>query len=355
MQTDPLSDVLRVLRLSGGMFFRVNLSAPFGISAMGAETMLKTFAPGATHILPFHLITQGPIWIDVHGNDSVLLEKGDIIVMPHGASHSLCDVSGTKPVPVISLKDQVSGCPPTLTSGGNGPESRALCGFFHCNGRLFNPLMESLPEVLVIRQDPNRTPWLVATMERAFSETLAARPGGDALIERLTGLLFLEVVQRYLEHNHTSGWLAGLSDPVVGKALAFIHARPDRDWTVASLARRVGASRSVLAERFSATVGKSPIKYLTAWRMELAAIRLLDTDDVIIDIAEDTGYESEASFNRAFKRYAGQPPGAWRKQQKQGRPTNPGMDIASFSAVFDGAAGALDNVVEDSKKEARGG
>ncbi|MFT7520264.1 MAG: AraC-like DNA-binding protein [Kiritimatiellia bacterium] len=337
MQTDPLSDVLRVLRLSGGMFFRVNLSAPFGISAMGAETMLDTFAPGAAHILPFHLVTQGPIWIDVPGNDSVLLEKGDIIVMPHGASHSLCDVSGTEPVPVISLKDQVSGFPPTLTSGGDGPESRALCGFFHCNGRLFNPLMESLPEVVVIRQDPDRTPWLAATMERAFSETMASRPGGDALIERLTGLLFLEVVQRYLEQNHTSGWLAGLSDPIVSKALGLLHARPERDWTVESLARRVGSSRSVLSERFSATVGKSPIKYLTAWRMELAAIRLLDTDDAIIDIAEDTGYESEASFGRAFKRHSGRPPGTWRKQQKESRPTHQGMDVTSFAAVFSGA------------------
>jgi AraC family transcriptional regulator, alkane utilization regulator len=323
LETDTLSDVLRVLRLSGGMFFRVRLRAPYGITALDTATMLATFAPGAQHILPFHLVTEGPIWFDVEGNDSVLLEKGDIIVLPHGASHVLCDAPGTTPVSVNSLQDDIAGTPPTLTTGGPGPEVRALCGFFHCNGRLFNPLMGSLPQVLVIRHDPGRSPWLVATLERTFNETLASRPGGAVLVERLTGLLFMEVVQRHLEGNAVGGWLAGLSDPVSGKVLGLIHAQPARNWTVDQLARRVGTSRSVLADRFVETVGMSPIKYLTAWRMELASARLLESNDTLLAVAQDVGYESEASFSRAFKRYAGLPPGSWRKNQQLVRPSLP--------------------------------
>ncbi len=337
MQTDTLSDVLRALRLSGGMFFRVRLTAPFGITAMDSQTMLHAFAPGATHILPFHLVTEGPIWIDIPNRDSVLLEKGDIIVLPHGAQHALCDTPGNTPVSVPSIKEKVTGFPPTLVLGGSGHEVRALCGFFHCNGQLFNPLMDALPEVVVIRQDPDRTPWLAATMERAFNETMATRPGGAALVERLTGLLFMEVVQRYIEQHQGGGWLAGLADPIVGKALGLLHGQPAKAWTVDTLARRVGTSRSVLAERFSATVGKSPIKYLTAWRMELAAIRLLESNDTTLDIAEDVGYESEASFSRAFKRHVGQPPGAWRNAQKSKRSPNPDLGLAAFAASFQGS------------------
>lgn len=315
MEVDTLSDVLRVLRLSGGMFFRVHLRAPFAVGALDAETMLAKFAPTAQHMLPFHLVTLGPIWFVVPGSDAVVLEKGDIIVFPHGAAHSLSDKPGTKPVPVTKLMDCVAGYPPTLTHGGEGAEVRALCGFFHCNGRLFNPLMDSLPPVLVIRYDAARTPWLAATLERTFDETLEDRPGGAALVERLTGLLFVEVVQRHLEDTASVGWLAGLSDPVVGKALALMHTNPSRAWTVQMLAHRSGASRSVLADRFAKTVKMSPMKYLTAWRMELAAVQLLESQNSILAVAENAGYESEASFNRAFKRHVCVPPGAWRKAQ----------------------------------------
>jgi AraC-like DNA-binding protein len=298
------------------MFFRLRLRAPYAITALDADTMLQTFAPQADHILPFHLVTEGPIWIDIAGHDSVVLEKGDIIVLPHGAEHVLSHPPGGTPVPVTSLKDMVEGSPPTLVLGGPGPEGRALCGFFHCTGRLFNPLMDALPEVVVIRQDPDRSPWLIATLERTFDETLEGRAGGAALVERLTGLLFMEVVQRYLEENTGGGWLAGLSDPVVGKALQLLHDRPGRSWTVEELGKRVGVSRSVLAERFAEIVGLSPIKYLTAWRMELAAARLLESSDRIAEIAFDVGYESEAAFSRAFKRHVGHPPAQWRKARR---------------------------------------
>lgn len=312
MQTDALSDVLRVLNLSGGMFFRVRLRPPYAIIAKDADAMRQAFAPGAEHMLPFHLVTQGPIYFNVRGVGVERLETGDVIVLPHGAGHALANPPDRQPVPVSEFKDRVSGSPPTLIMEGDGEEARALCGFFHCRGRLFNPLMEALPQVVVIRRDPSRTPWLEATLERTFDETLGNRPGGAAMVERLTGLLFMEVVQRHLEQDDRGGWLGGLADPIIGKTLKLIHDQPARAWTVEELARRSGASRSRLADRFVELVGMSPFKYLTAWRMELAAARLLETDDGMAEIASDVGYESEASFSRAFKRLVGEAPSHWR-------------------------------------------
>jgi AraC-like DNA-binding protein len=316
MNTDALSDVLRVVRLSGGVFFQVRLSAPYAVTAMDSESMLQTFAPGAEQVLPFHLVTQGPIWFAIPGDDPVCLEKGDIILLPHGSEHALSDEPAATPLPFTAVQNHVSGVPPTLRWGGGGPEAGAMCGFFHTRSRLFNPLMESLPRVLVVRQDPDRTPWLAATLRRTFDESVADRPGGAVLIERLTTLLFVEVVQRYLEQSSAVGWLGGLSDPVVGRALQLVHQQPSRGWTVEELSKRAGVSRSILAERFSSTVGISPIRYLTAWRMELAASRLMHSTDGIAEIASDVGYESEASFNRAFKRHVGQPPASWRKARQ---------------------------------------
>ncbi|MQA00151.1 MAG: helix-turn-helix domain-containing protein [Dehalococcoidia bacterium] len=277
--------------------------------------MIEEHAPGVQHMLPFHLVTRGPIWFDVPGFESIRLDDGDVIVLPHGADHSLTDRPGTPGVPVAELRHAVKGYPPTLAWGGQGEPSEALCGFFHCNGRLFNPLLAALPEVLVVRHDPARSPWLTATLERTFDETLEARAGGAALIGRLTELLFLEVVQRYVEDCDGTGWLSALNDPVVGAALDRLHARPDYPWTLDELAREVGASRSTLSDRFTTVVGLSPIRYLIAWRMELAAERLEDTRDRIAEIAAAIGYDSEASFNRAFKRHTGEPPASWRRRQ----------------------------------------
>jgi hypothetical protein len=160
------------------MFFRVQLRPPFAITAMGAERMLETFAPGARHMLPFHLVTRGPIWFDVAGSESVSLDAGDIIVLPHGADHCLTHEPGTPAVPVAEILHEAQGSPPLLEWGGGGEPTGALCGFFHFSGQLFNPLLSALPEVLIVRHDPARSPWLTATLERTFDETLEERPGG---------------------------------------------------------------------------------------------------------------------------------------------------------------------------------
>lgn len=235
------------------------------------------------------------------------------MVLPRGASHGLSDTTEPELRPTPDFLSGTRGRAQTFTwpGTGQGEESIVLCGFFACRARLYSPLLDALPGVIVIRHDPDRTPWLAATLRRTLDETLEDRPGGSALVEQLTSLLFMEVVQRQLESN-PSGWLGALSDPVLSRVLQLIHQQPAETWTVQSLARRAGTSRSVMAERFVDTVGISPIKYLTNWRLELAAARLLDSHDSIAEIAIDIGYASEASFNRAFKRHVGAPPAAWR-------------------------------------------
>ena len=314
MRTDALSDVLRAFHLTGSMFFRVRLRAPYAVGALGVRDMIEQYAPGVAHMLPFHLVTRGPMWFEVDGAEPVLLEEDDIIVLPHGADHSLTDRPGSPAISVRELGFAIDGFPQTLEWGGGGEPAEAMCGFFHCNGRLFNPLLDALPGVVVIRHDSERTPWLAAMLRQAFDETIETRPGGAALIARLTELLFLEVVQQHLTDGGRRGWLGALNDPIAGAALAVLHAQPERTWTLESIAREIGTSRSVLAERFAAAVGLSPIRYLSAWRMELAAQRLEETTDTIGEIAASIGYDSEAAFNRAFKRHTGEPPAAWRRR-----------------------------------------
>lgn len=309
------------------MFFRLNLRAPFSLDTLDNETVRKSFAGGAGRVLPFHMVTQGPIWFEVDGSEPVKLESGDIIVIPHGTHHSVADEPGGEPLSVNELGGGISGFPPTLTWGGSGPESRVLCGFFSCSRRLFNPLMESLPELILVRNDPQRTHWLEATLEKTFDETLRGRPGGSALIEGLTTLLFMEVIQRHLEQSVPDGWLAGLSDPTVGTALQLMHQQPEKAWTVEALARNADASRSFLADRFLRTVGMTPIKYLTRWRLELAAARLLESNDSVVEIASQVGYASETSFSRAFRRYSGQPPVEWRQNPGQEHLPEPALNL----------------------------
>lgn len=310
---DALSDVLRAIRLSGGLFFQVEARAPFGVIAMEHAQLRHTYARGAEHVVPFHLVTHGACWFDGPDGARARMAAGDIVVVPSGATHAFVDAPGRRPTPVPALLHLVTGRPPTLRHGGEGDACGILCGFFRWHGRVFNPLFAALPPWMLIRSDPTRTPWLAATLQRAYREDGEERPGAAALVERLTELLFVEVVQGWLRENEGRGWLSGLRDPLVARALGHMHAEPARDWTVDALARAVGASRTTLAERFRATLDMSVIEYLTRWRMELAADRLLTTDRSVAEVAAEVGYQSEASLNRAFKRHAGQPPASWRR------------------------------------------
>ncbi|MGE3792676.1 MAG: cupin domain-containing protein [Dehalococcoidia bacterium] len=317
IQRDTLSEVLGAIRVAGGLFFRVQLSPPYSVASLGADHVAAKYAPGAVRVLPFHLVTRGPIWFEVDGlSEPFRLEEGDVIVLPRGAEHTLTDRPGTPSVPIAALDDHLDGFPPTLVWGGPGQATEALCGFFQTEGRIFNPLVDALPDVLVVHRGDPGADWLASTLRRTYGELAAGRPGGAALARRLTESLFVEVVQRHLAGAAGAGWFAALADPVAGPVLALIHGQPDRRWSVDALASEVGVSRTVLADRFAASVGQSPIRYLTAWRLELAGQRLLETRDSVAEVACAVGYESEAAFNRAFKRFTGQPPAAWRRAQR---------------------------------------
>lgn len=219
--------------------------------------------------------------------------------------------------------------------GGRGATSRFICGYLNCDQK-FNPLAGALPNILVVRaaddyatveaidakgKRPTRVPegsgtWLSTTLKFAVHEAKNGRPGNGAMLGRLTELMFVEILRQYMQQlpPDQSGWLAGLNDPHVGKALRPMHAHPERNWTVEELAREAGVSRSVLAARFTELLGESPMRYLARWRIHLAKQLLRESQQSIAEIAARMGYDSEASFNRAFKRAEGQPPARWRRK-----------------------------------------
>ena len=332
---DILSDVLRVLRLSGAVFFTAEFSSPWALESPNPELLASIVMPDAECIVLFHVLTEGECFILCKGHSPVKMQAGDVIILPHGEPHTMCSDLGTKPTPIDAVFSQSSpDAPLQVAFGGGGRKSRFICGYLNCDQR-FNPLASALPTMLVVRSSddyaavkaidhngarPTHVPqgsgtWLSTTLKFTINEARAARPGNAAMLGRLTELMFVEVLRQYMQQLPASqrGWLAGLNDIHVGKALRLMHANPAHDWTVSELAHETAISRSALAERFTQLIGESPMRYLAGWRVELAKQMLRDRDSSIAEIATRVGYESEAAFNRAFKRSAGSPPAAWRK------------------------------------------
>jgi AraC-like DNA-binding protein len=202
--------------------------------------------------------------------------------------------------------------------GGGGETTRFVCGFLACDKRLCRPVLEALPGMVRVSfgDDPTAA-WFRSLLQVGTEETTAKRPGSESLLTKLSELLFVEAIRRYGETlpADQTGWLAGLRDRYVGKALTLMHQRPDKAWTVDALATAIGLSRSALAQRFTDLLGQPPMQYLTRWRLTVAAQRLRNNEDGLATIAEQVGYESEAAFNRAFKREFGMPPATWLRSQ----------------------------------------
>jgi AraC-like DNA-binding protein len=263
------------------------------------------------------------------------MESGDVVVLPSGDWHMMrsCGATTTAPLTSIFTPGQHDE-PPLLSYGGGGPSSRFVCGYLNYDQR-FTPLVEALPTILAVRarddystidavdaagrrtmaMPAGSSTWLGTTLKFTISEARSARPGNTAMLGRLTELMFVEIIREYMHRLPTGhgGWLAGLNDAAVGKALRLLHTNPVRDWTVDDLAREVAVSRSVLAQRFTELVGETPMRYLANWRMQLAKQLMREGTRNIQEVATRVGYESEAAFNRAFKRTTGSPPAAWRK------------------------------------------
>jgi AraC-like DNA-binding protein len=276
---------------------------------------MQTLQPGAERLVIFHLLTEGQCRMEVEGAPPAILQAGDIIMFPHGDAHLMSSAPDVAPAPPADLVALLRRGPREVRFGGGGQTTRVICGYLSCDPRLCRPILTALPRVLTVNLRSQDDPgWLELSIRYAVAEAAAARPGGAGVLAKLSEVLFVETLRRYmagLPAEHT-GWLAGVRDRVVGKALALMHGQPARSWTVESLARECGISRSVLAERFTHYVGQSPIHYLGRWRMALAAGMLRSSSLSISRVAQDVGYETDPAFTRAFRREFGMPPTAWR-------------------------------------------
>ena len=315
---DVLSDVLRSVRLTGAVYFDFELSSPWVAEAPPSREIAGIVMPGAQRVIEYHLIARGACWGNVVGEAPIRLREGDLIVFPQGDAHVLSSAPGMRAGPDMSVFVRpTTPLPLVYERGGGGPDrTRIVCCFLGCDERPFNPLLTALPRIIHLSAAGNEaaTGWLATLLTIAVRESGSARAGRDNILARMSELMFVEAIRRYIEAlpPAQTGWLAGLRDPVVGQALAALHGNPAAAWTVESLARAVGVSRSVLADRFAEMVGQPPMQYLALWRMQLAS-RLLLQSEPVAEVAAAVGYESEAAFSRAFKKLVGEAPATWRR------------------------------------------
>ena len=317
---DAFSEVLNGVRLKGAVFFRAEFSAPWRLSTPHCRALASTLAPGAPHLLLYHFVVEGSARVCLDGESEVELSPGDIVVFPHGDPHHLSSGSGSNQVDSAALlrKVAIRDLSP-MHAGGGGALTGFVCGYLTCDPLLCGPILESLPPMLKVNIRTDRSGhWLEQSILHLVEEAASDSAGSDAMLAKLSEALFVDTLRRYVTGlpDKTTGWLAGARDPVVGKSLALLHSRPSHPWTIAELALRVGLSRSVLVERFTRYLSVPPIAYLTGWRLRLAAQALTSTPKGVADIAADVGYESEAAFNRAFRRAFEVPPARYRRQSR---------------------------------------
>ena len=322
MTADALSDVLRTVRLTGATFFNVVAKAPWVAEQPPREKILAKILDGATHLISYHVVTEGRCFANIVGQESILVEAGEVIVFTRGDPHVLASRPGMRANPAVEgVLDGVSASqlPFMINYGDQGPvAAKFVCGFLACDAQPFNPLLDNLPPLIKAGDGNNGDArWLSQMMRLAMLESADKRAGGESVLARLSELMFIEVVRRHLETlpPEQAGWLAALRDPFVSKALSVLHARPAHDWTIEELGKDVGLSRSVLAERFGDLVGMPPMQYLARWRMQIASGLLNNGNTNIASIAAEIGYGSEAAFSRAFKKMVGVPPSSWRRRR----------------------------------------
>ena len=325
---DPLSAVLSAVRLTGAVFLEMELRAHWSYFTAPARDIADVLMPDADHVMPYHLVTAGTCYARLPGEDGVELGAGDLILFPRGDRHVLSAMneaaSGPKLIDITgALLDNMLKRGNTAASeqGHADPAARIVCGFLACDRRLAEPILLSLPRLLKISlRDGGIAAWVQSSIRYSVAQSASSRPGSAVVLARLSEVLFAEAIRHYMDElpPGKAGWLAGLRDRYVGRALSLLHEQPACPWTVDELAAKVGLSRSALTERFNALIGAPPMQYLTRWRTSLAATQLRESDASIIRIATDVGYESEAAFNRAFKREFGLPPATWRRQAASG-------------------------------------
>jgi AraC-like DNA-binding protein len=322
---DALSDVLRVVRLNGAVYLDGEFAAPWCVIGRAEPRLCAGYLSCAERVVSFHFITAGTCWARLPDDpaSALRIDAGEIVVVPQGETHILGSATNLKPVSTSDVLEHHFQTAPgrimKLTHGGSGPVTRMVCGFMGGENVLGNPLLGALPRIFKVDMKGTQAAWLQSSLQFAAEEAAQMRSGSTTLLGKLSEVLFVEAIRRYIDTlpEEQAGWLAGLRDRFVGRALARLHAQPARAWTVEELAGEVGLSRSALAQRFTDLVGVPPMQYLVRWRLQIAAQQLRTSDHPLAAVAVDVGYDSEAAFNRAFKREFGMPPATWRRRRGQ--------------------------------------
>lgn len=317
---DALSDVLRVAQLTGGVFLHAEFVGPWCMAGrVGPEQCAPMLGP-ASHLMPYHYVLEGEMRVRVEGGEAITLRAGDVVLFPRNDVHLLGSDLDRPPVMARDLIEppKDGGLSSIRYGGDDGVRSRVVCGFLGCDGAQENPVISTLPAAIRLTiEESGGAEWIRSTFQYAADELAVGRPGSETVLAKLSELLFVEAVRRYAESlpEGETGWLAGLRDPHVARALALLHRDLHRPWTADTLGREVGLSRSALAERFTRLIGVAPMHYLASWRMQVAAQELRSRNTPLLQVANKVGYESEAAFSRAFKRAFGQAPATWRRSR----------------------------------------
>lgn len=320
MDIDIVSDVLRAVRMSGAIFFDLEAHAPWVTEAPHSRVLAPMVFPGARHLIEYHIVTEGRPWACVVDCDDepVRLGPGSVIVFPHGDPHVLSSDPGMRAKPDLAAFEDREGqsLPYRVGTPGNGDNRMHLiCGFLGLEALPFNPLIQALPRCLHVADAyTSDNGWLKNLIDAIVREAEEHRVAGATILSKLSELIFIEAVRRHVECQASvqTGWFQALGDPVAGGAIRRFHANPARAWNLDDLAREIGTSRTILVERFKSCMNMPPITYLSRWRMQVAAGLIAGGSRSLARIAEEVGYESEASFSRAFKRVTGMPPSRWR-------------------------------------------
>jgi AraC-like DNA-binding protein len=316
---DVLSDVLRVVRLDGALFFHGEFSAPWCFSSSESAAIASCLSPRAGHLIIFHFLTEGRAYAKLPGGLREELTAGDIVVFPHGDVHLLGNGSPVKPVDSFKTfgRNLTEGVK-VARFGGGGELTKFVCGFLACEPRLSQVFLAGLPPLLKVHvvSEPSGQ-WLENSIRFSVGDGNGPDAGTGAVLAKLSEVLFVETLRRYINALPPDqiGWLAGARDPFIGQALALMHKSPAHPWTITELARRAGLSRTRFTERFRHFLGEPPMAYLARWRVKLGAEILQSTEDSVAEVAASVGYGSEAAFNRAFKRELDCPPAQFRRQR----------------------------------------
>ena len=305
---DPLGEALHSLRMSGTFYCRSELSAPWGIEL-----------PPIPGSLMFHIVTDGECWLTGSESGRQHLKAGDFALIPHGRGHLLQSSLEAPAQNIFDLpRALVSPRYELLECGGGGAETRLICGAVSVDDPAAVGLIEALPETILMKTETSENQWLVGLVRLMMIEAREMRPGGDTVITRVSDILVVQAIRNWLERDPLArtGWLGALRDREVGRAIALIHRYPTKPWSVDGLAEAVGISRSAFAARFMELVGESPMRYVRQWRFRVATNWLRESDRSMSEVAEQLGYQSEASFSRAFKSFVGATPGAVRRGKR---------------------------------------